>query len=52
MFNTSSAMGVQFAEAAREVTERIRKMGPNPIGNSSPPRGKIGDAALSFQGKA
>ena len=30
MFNTSSAMGVQFAEAARSVTEKIRKMGPNP----------------------
>lgn len=30
MFNTSSAMGVQFAQAARDVTARIRALGPNP----------------------
>jgi coenzyme F420-reducing hydrogenase delta subunit len=28
MYNTSSAMGVQFADAAREVTERCRALGP------------------------
>jgi F420-non-reducing hydrogenase iron-sulfur subunit len=32
MFNTSSAMGVQFAQYANEVTERIRALGPNPAG--------------------
>jgi len=31
MYNMSSAMGRQFAEAAREVTEKIRGLGPNPI---------------------
>ena len=28
MFNLSSAMGSRFAEIAREMTERIRAMGP------------------------
>ncbi|OPY76318.1 MAG: Methyl-viologen-reducing hydrogenase, delta subunit [Syntrophorhabdus sp. PtaU1.Bin058] len=31
MYNMSSAMGRQFAEAAREVTEKIRGLGPNPV---------------------
>jgi F420-non-reducing hydrogenase iron-sulfur subunit len=31
MFNTSAAMGVQFAQAARDVTERILALGPNPV---------------------
>jgi coenzyme F420-reducing hydrogenase delta subunit len=31
MVNLSSAMGVQFAELARELTERIRRLGPNPL---------------------
>ena len=31
MFNMSAAMGPKFAEVAREMTERIRKLGPNPI---------------------
>jgi F420-non-reducing hydrogenase iron-sulfur subunit len=30
MFNTSSAMGVQFAQYANEVAKRIRNLGPNP----------------------
>jgi F420-non-reducing hydrogenase iron-sulfur subunit len=32
MFNLSSAMGPRFAEIATEMTERIRKLGPSPIG--------------------
>jgi hypothetical protein len=31
MFNLSSAMGAQFAEATREMTERMRSLGPNPL---------------------
>jgi len=31
MYNMSAAMGPRFAEVAREMTERIRKLGPNPI---------------------
>lgn len=31
MYNISSAMGAQFAELVREMTERIRKLGPNPL---------------------
>jgi len=31
MFNLSSAMGPRFAEIAREMTERIRKLGPSPV---------------------
>lgn len=32
MFNLSSAMGAAFAQAAREMTERVRRLGPNPLG--------------------
>jgi|DewCreStandDraft_5_1066085.scaffolds.fasta_scaffold01506_12 F420-non-reducing hydrogenase iron-sulfur subunit len=31
MFTLSSAMGRQFAEAATEMTERIRTLGPSPL---------------------
>ncbi len=31
MINTSSAMGGQFAEAARMMTERIAALPPNPL---------------------
>jgi coenzyme F420-reducing hydrogenase delta subunit len=31
MFNMSSAMAGQFAEAAREMTEKIAELGPNPL---------------------
>jgi coenzyme F420-reducing hydrogenase delta subunit len=42
MFNMSSADGPKFAAAAREMTERIRQLGPSPVnarragGDSSP----------------
>lgn len=31
MVNLSSAMAVQFAEYVREMTEKIRQLGPNPL---------------------
>jgi len=31
MFNLSAAMGPKFAEIAREMTEKIKKLGPSPI---------------------
>ncbi len=31
MYNMSAAMGPRFAEVAREMTERVRKLGPSPI---------------------
>jgi len=31
MFNMSAAMGPRFAEVAREMTEKIRKLGPSPV---------------------
>jgi coenzyme F420-reducing hydrogenase delta subunit len=31
MFNLSAAMGPRFAEIAREMTERVRRMGPTPL---------------------
>lgn len=34
MINISSAMGAQFAWSAAELTEEIRRMGPNPLRNS------------------
>jgi len=35
MFNLSSAMGVRFAEIAREMTERIKELGPSPLKGKS-----------------
>ncbi len=35
MVNMSSAMGRQFAEAATRITERIRVLGPSPLGRDS-----------------
>jgi coenzyme F420-reducing hydrogenase delta subunit len=35
MYFLSSAEGVRFAEIATEMTERIRKLGPNPLRNGS-----------------
>ena len=31
MFNLSSAMGPRFAEIAKEMTERVRTLGPTPV---------------------
>ncbi len=31
MYNLSSAEGPRFAEIAREMTEKVRQLGPNPI---------------------
>jgi F420-non-reducing hydrogenase iron-sulfur subunit len=31
MYNMSAAEGQKFAEAAREMTEKIRGLGPNPV---------------------
>ncbi len=31
MYNMSSAQGQRFAEAAREMTEKVRELGPNPM---------------------
>ena len=31
MVNLSSAMAVQFAEYVREMTEKVRELGPNPL---------------------
>ncbi len=38
MYNMSSAMGRQFAQAACEVTEKIRTLGPNPAKRRLPER--------------
>jgi F420-non-reducing hydrogenase iron-sulfur subunit len=35
MINVSAAMGGQFAWSAAELTEEIRRMGPNPLRNGS-----------------
>lgn len=32
MFFLSSSEGARFAEICREMTERIRRLGPNPLG--------------------
>ncbi len=35
MYNLSSAQGQRFAEIAREMTEKIRQLGPNPVKKGS-----------------
>jgi len=35
MYFLSSAEGVRFAEIATEMTERARKLGPNPLKNGN-----------------
>jgi hypothetical protein len=35
MINVSAAMGGQFAWSAAEMTEEIRRLGPNPLGNAA-----------------
>jgi len=52
MYNMSSAMGTQFAQAAREITEKIRGLGPNPVKaaravNRKPDAKGPGDSATS-----
>jgi len=34
MYNLSSAMGSRFAEIAREMTARIKEIGPSPVGGT------------------
>jgi F420-non-reducing hydrogenase iron-sulfur subunit len=36
MYNLSSSEGPRFAEIAREMTEKIRAMGPSPIKQAKP----------------
>ena len=36
MVNLSSAMGVTFAEIAREITDRVRRLGPSPLRKPEP----------------
>ena len=31
MYNLSSAQGQRFAEIAREMTEKVKELGPNPV---------------------
>ncbi|MBC7347376.1 MAG: hydrogenase iron-sulfur subunit [Clostridia bacterium] len=39
MFNLSGSMGPRFAEIAREMTERIRALGPSPLNRGRSPAG-------------
>lgn len=57
MYNMSSAMGARFAEVAREFTERIRALGPNPTKRQGTDphraaREALGDAALPEENKS
>ena len=40
MVNMSSAQGQRFAEVAREITEKIRALGPSPVKKSKVESGK------------
>jgi len=45
MVNLSAGMGERFAEIARQITEKIRKLGPNPIRNMTRP---LSEAAVQI----
>ena len=45
MFNLSSAMGARFAEIAREITEKVKALGPNPLRRRSPEPAAAGSTA-------
>ena len=47
MYNMSAAMGPRFAEVAREMTEKIRKLGPSPIKRSVTPAARLEERAKS-----
>jgi hypothetical protein len=51
MINVSAAMGGQFAWSVAEMTEEIRRMGPNPLYHSETESGKIieGDVIVETQ---
>ncbi len=40
MYNLSSSQGPRFAEIAREMTEKIRELGPNPVKAGRGARGR------------
>jgi len=40
MLNLSSAEAVHFAEAVEQMTETVRKLGPNPLGDGRDADGK------------
>ncbi len=41
MFNMSSAQGPRFAEIAREMTEKIKSLGPSPVRKHIAASGKL-----------
>ena len=55
MYNMSAAIGPRFAEVAREMTEKIRKLGPSPIkkaAHGSSPIGQRKEGAISQEPKS
>jgi F420-non-reducing hydrogenase iron-sulfur subunit len=48
MYNLSSAQGQRFAEIAREMTEKVKALGPNPVQRS---KHNVQDLALKFDEK-
>jgi F420-non-reducing hydrogenase iron-sulfur subunit len=46
MFFVSGAMGATFASIAQEMTERIRKLGPNPLKNPPEAQSTTGQETL------
>lgn len=42
MYNMSAAQGPRFVEIANEMTERIKKLGPNPVKLSAPTKPEEG----------
>lgn len=49
MINLSSAMGGQFAWSAAEITEEVRRLGPNPLRNGGGEKRNEAQAADSLE---
>jgi coenzyme F420-reducing hydrogenase delta subunit len=47
MYNLSSAQGQRFAEIAREMTERVRQLGPSPAKSGKARRKRKGEVGMA-----
>jgi coenzyme F420-reducing hydrogenase delta subunit len=50
MFNLSAAMGARLAEIATEMTEKVKALGPNPLGPRNKEQAARGDNRTASSG--
>ena len=52
MFNLSAAQGQQFAEMATEMSERAKRLGPNPLRLRRQKTAKVDEATVGTRSEA